>query len=129
MKLAIDQKSGLVIDPNTGLPIDFPDDSYNAFKKMREIDELRKELDRQKKEIETLKARPQPTGSKAGWEKAWYFVPLLVAAALTGYLVYRGWAEKPAVTIEFNVGEIIGGLLAGVGALMAGLAYFFKTKD
>lgn len=59
-------------------------------------------------------------------EKVWYFAPLLIVIAFTAYLVYRGWAEKPSVSIEYNVGEIIGGLLVGIGALMAGAAYAFR---
>lgn len=61
-------------------------------------------------------------------EKVWYFAPLLVVIIFTGYLVYYGWAEAPSVAINYNVGEIIGGLLTGIGALMAGAAYAFRRS-
>ena len=55
-----------------------------------------------------------------------YFAQLLVVIILTGYLVHHGWAEKPTVSIQYNVGEIIGGLLVGVGALIASISYGFR---
>jgi hypothetical protein len=59
-------------------------------------------------------------------EKAFYFVPLAVAVLFVAFLIWRGYAAQPTVSIDFNVGEIIGGLLAGVGALAAGIAYAIR---
>ena len=49
--MSVDRETGLVIDPDTNQPIIFPDDS---FKKVREIDELREQVDWQKKQIGVL---------------------------------------------------------------------------
>jgi hypothetical protein len=58
----------------------------------------------------------------------WLYVAIFgLISAVVGYIVYLGWAEKPTVNIEFNVGEIIGGILAGAGVLLAGGAYAAKT--
>ena len=59
-------------------------------------------------------------------EKKLYLVPLFAVVTFVAFLVYRGWAEKPEVTIDFNVGEIIGGSLAGLGALIAGVTYAYR---
>lgn len=56
-------------------------------------------------------------------ERALYVLPLTLAVLLVAWLVARGYANTPDVAIDFNVGEIIGGLLGGVGALVAGIAY------
>jgi hypothetical protein len=55
----------------------------------------------------------------------WVYVALLciVFIPLTGWLVYKGWATKPDVTIDYSIGEIIGGILIGGGAIIAGTAY------
>ena len=52
-----------------------------------------------------------------------YAVFLLVVVVAIGLLVWTGWANKPDVSIDFNVGEIIGGLLVGIATMIAGLAY------
>jgi hypothetical protein len=60
---------------------------------------------------------------------SWMFIFLLViAVCFTGFLLYKGRAERPTVAIDYNVGEIIGGILAGGGAAAAGAAYYFKSK-
>jgi hypothetical protein len=50
---------------------------------------------------------------------------LVVVIAFVAILVERGWAQHPAVSIDFNIGEIIGGALVGLGAPVAGVAYAF----
>lgn len=58
----------------------------------------------------------------------WFYVAIfLLISVLVGYIVSLGWVEKPSVIIEFNVGEIVGGILAGAGVLLAGGAYAAKT--
>ena len=57
---------------------------------------------------------------------------VLLLAAVVGfvsYLVLSNWANKPDVSIDFNVGEIIGGLLGGIGVLVAGVAYATTRSD
>ncbi|UNZ00234.1 hypothetical protein MQE36_07790 [Zhouia spongiae] len=61
----------------------------------------------------------------------WIYVALLCAVfiPLTGWLVYSGWANNPDVTIDFSIGEIIGGILIGGGAIIAGTAYSKSISD
>jgi hypothetical protein len=56
-----------------------------------------------------------------------YLFLLVLVIAFTALLVVKGFAQKPQVEIEFNVGELIGGFLAGAGAAAAGGAYAYKT--
>jgi len=56
-------------------------------------------------------------------------VALVVALLLTGYCVWKGWAQKPEVSIQYNVGEIVGGLLVGLGAVIAALSYASKRRN
>lgn len=86
---------------------------------------MREELKLLGDRIQILEARFKDSGVKERWNSLWYIAPLIIAVVFTGYLVSLGWAEKPDVSIEFNVGEIIGGSLAGVGALLAAVAYAF----
>ncbi|MCU1268179.1 MAG: hypothetical protein JWM21_4497 [Acidobacteria bacterium] len=56
-----------------------------------------------------------------------YLVTLLAIIAILGVAVWRGWSQRPEVTVDFNVGEIIGGILVGAGALTAGTAYALRS--
>jgi hypothetical protein len=78
--------------------------------------------------VEGLEARLKTKKLKETQEKIWYFAPLILVVVFTWLLVQHGWAEKPDVSIEFNVGEIVGGSLVGVGALIAGVAYAFGRR-
>jgi hypothetical protein len=84
---------------------------------------LQDELASVKSEVESLTKRSRPLIS-VGWV---YVGMFLFAIVVTGLLVWRGWAERPDVSIEYNVGEIIGGILAGAGVAAAGAAYALKT--
>lgn len=81
-------------------------------------------------EIEKLKSEISELGSQIKnqrqEEKKLYIVPLIVVVIFVAFLVYRGWAEQPEISIVFNVGEIIGGSLAGLGALIAGVTYAYR---
>lgn len=55
-----------------------------------------------------------------------YVIIFSLITLLLFYIVYLGWAEKPSINIELNVGEIIGGILAGAGVFLAGKAYAQK---
>ncbi len=84
----------------------------------RGMDEVRARLDRLDSQMVLLQKRTKPL--KRDWL---YLVIFGTAALLTVMLVARGWAQKPAVSIDFNVGDIIGGLLVGVAAVFASLSY------
>lgn len=51
---------------------------------------------------------------------------LVVIVVFVARLVGLGWVEKPEVSIVFNVGEIIGGTMIGLSALVASAWYVFK---
>ena len=55
-----------------------------------------------------------------------YLAILLVLIGFTVLIIYKGWAEQTTVSIEYNIGEIIAGLLAGTGVAIAGTAYASK---
>jgi hypothetical protein len=65
-----------------------------------------------------------PSLSRIDWL---YFALFILIVVFIGFLVWLGSAEKPKVSIEFKVGEIIAGILAGTGVLLAGGAYAVKT--
>lgn len=77
-------------------------------------------------DVAELRAKLQTKKLKQFSEKALYFLPLALAIGITAYLIHRGWAEKVSVSIDYNVGEIIGGLLVGIGVLVAGAAYALR---
>ena len=52
-----------------------------------------------------------------------YTLLLLLAFVLCGFIVSIGWAAAPNVNIEYNVGDILLGLLAGGGVAAAGGSY------
>lgn len=56
-----------------------------------------------------------------------YLVVFLFVASFTGYLVRLGWVQTPEVSIQYNVGEIIGAILVGAGAAAAGIAFALDT--
>lgn len=68
---------------------------------------------------EQLKAQRQE-------EKRWFIIPLILVIGFVSFLVYKGLANSPDVSINFDVGEIIGGSLAGLGALIAGVTYAYR---
>jgi hypothetical protein len=85
-----------------------------------------KTLQARVRELETkVRAQPAPLPQPSPQPKdhLWFIVLLTLALGATVLLVAHGWAERPTVSIEYNVGEIIGGLLVGIGALIAALAY------
>jgi hypothetical protein len=61
-------------------------------------------------------------------------VMIAVAVAVMTVIVFSVvlilWARgtQPTVSIDFNVGEIIGGALGGLGALIAGVAYALRNR-
>ena len=82
------------------------------------LDELRRRLTEMESQIALLRKRTRPL------RRDWLYLVIFGTAALfTVMLVARGWAQKPTVSIDFNVGDIIGGLLVGVAAVFASLSY------
>lgn len=58
-----------------------------------------------------------------------YLAVLLTTIVVIAILLHYGLAQTPTVNVEFNVGEIIAGLLVGTGALVAGVAYARKVPS
>ena len=55
-----------------------------------------------------------------------YFMVFVVLVMVLAPLVWLGYADKPTINVEFNIGEIIGGLLIGVSAVTASVTYTMK---
>lgn len=82
------------------------------------LDELAKRLD--------AAGASRLTSQKMGTiRKLHWLYPILFAAAVLGVaaLVSAQLAEKATVSISFNVGEIIGGVLLGISAIWAAIVY------
>lgn len=61
--------------------------------------------------------------------KNWlYLIIFSVIVVVTGFIVAYGWAEKPTVSITYNVGDIISGLLVGISAVLASI-FYVHSKD
>jgi hypothetical protein len=83
-----------------------------------EIGEMRRRLNEMEPQMAMLLKRTRPL------RRDWLYLVIFGTAALfTVVLVARGWAQKPTVSIDFNVGDIIGGLLVGFAAVFASLSY------
>jgi len=96
--------------------------------------------EKEKRTANNLDPQVQPPVSGAGHSvkpknmhatilNLFYLILLIIVIALVGVLLARGLIQETTVNvnIEFNVGEIITGLLAGGGVAAAGGAYAFKT--
>jgi hypothetical protein len=89
----------------------------------KQIKETMGDIETLKVEIGKLNERVKAQRQE---EKKLYLLPLMAIILFVAFLVCRGWAEKPSVSITFNVGEIIGGSLVGLGALIAGVTYAYR---
>lgn len=96
---------------------------------MRLIDEKARFALSQFSELERQAGhQAQTTPSPRHARVNWIYITLLAGVlGVTAVLVVWGWAKKPTVSIEYDVGAIIGGVLAGAGAAAAGIAYAVKT--
>jgi hypothetical protein len=56
-----------------------------------------------------------------------YLLVIFVFIVVLAPLVWLGYASKPTINVEFNIGEIIGGLLIGVSAVSASFTYARKN--
>lgn len=72
-------------------------------------------------------SRKSKTGKPSGVLTLMYLVILLILVGITILIVCKGWAEDISVSIEYNIGEIIAGILGGTGIAVAGVAYAYKT--
>ena len=82
-------------------------------------------------EIQELKGAVEEVKKRPSMPKAVNFAYVFVLAiiiVITGFFVMKGWAEKPEISIQYNVGEIIGGILIGLGAAVAGIAYALRVR-
>ncbi|MCG3158138.1 MAG: hypothetical protein DKINENOH_04779 [bacterium] len=96
-----------------------PEWAYPMDEKIQKLEDELQNLDDRLKKLEK-KERPL--------QKHWIYLVLFgIIVVFTGFLVARGWAEKPSVSIDYNVGEIIGGLLLGVAALIGAVTYLRKS--
>jgi hypothetical protein len=85
---------------------------------------MREELKLIAARVEGLETRLNTKKLEQAPGKVRYVLALILVILITALLVWRGWAQKPDVSIEFNVGEIVG----GVGVLVAGLVYAFGHR-
>jgi Flp pilus assembly protein TadB len=99
----------------------------------RDRDELQEELantqERVRKLEQTLEQLRQR--SAPGWlgGNGWILATLLIVIAVVVVLVWRGWAATPTVSIDFSAGEMIGGVLVGSAALVAGASYAKRRRE
>jgi hypothetical protein len=76
---------------------------------------------------------PMPVTPSKTWKAV--FGTLVTIVVLVGVIglsawVFEKWLEpRTQVSIDFSIGEIIGGLLVGLGALIAGLKYAPKPPN
>lgn len=97
-----------------------------------------KETLRLRRQIEELRAQLEfgkPSKDVTLWNRLNsrvnlpYLVILCLAVVLVGGLVVLGFTAKMAVNVDFNVGELIGGLLVGTGAAAAGISYATRNHE
>ena len=76
--------------------------------------------------VQELEARLQAEKQKGERKNLWLIVSFAFVTLFAVFMVSRGSAVKPSAAIDFNHSEIVGGFLAAIGALAAGVAYAFK---
>ncbi|MFZ3018873.1 MAG: hypothetical protein WA056_10495 [Gallionella sp.] len=95
----------------------------DAWRLNRQIEDLRAEIEFGK-----------PANSVTFWDRLNsrvnlpYLVIFCLVIVLIGGLVLIGMTATMTVNVEFNVGEIIGGLLVGTGVAAAGVSYATKNN-
>ncbi len=103
------------------------DQSVDDLAKHR-VDQARKQFElAQPAEIRELRNKAQSDSEARRLVNRAYLVALVTVLVLVGLAVWSGWSQKPEVTVDFNVGEIIGGVLVGAGAMTAGAAYALRS--
>jgi hypothetical protein len=96
-------------------------------KSINEVNEVQKKLQERidgiNSKLDLLDKRSKPVIA-VSWA---YLAVFIIMVAVTAFLFWLGWGKEVKASINYNVGEIIGGLLAGTGAAVAGTAYALKT--
>lgn len=104
----------------------YQEDKEEQNKRMKKIENQESELRNELDDLKHQPRKPEETGSPVAAGLI-YVIVFVLAVVSTGLLVRYGWVTKPQVSIQYNVGEIIGGLLVGAGALAAGVAYALRS--
>lgn len=82
----------------------------------------------QPEEIQKLR-RKASVGSGRRALNLFYLAAIVIIVALVGLCIRLGLAQTAEITVDFNVGEIIGGVLVGAGAAAAGGAYALRAVN
>lgn len=110
--------------------IDRTEDEAQSRATGRDVWELKKQIEDLKAELEFGK----PARAVTFWNRLNsranlpYLIVLFLVAILIGGLVLISTTATMTVSVEFSVGEIIGGLLVGTGVAAAGISYATKDK-
>lgn len=109
--------------------IDRTEDEAQSKGAAKDAWKLRKQIDDLKAELEFGK----PASAVTFWDRLSsrvnlpYLVILSLVVVLVGGLVFIGMTATMTVSVDFSIGEIIGGLLVGTGVAAAGISY--ATRD
>lgn len=92
------------------------------------VRDLQDEVGRLRAALQARLSKPDKQPARTRWfQIIMYPAGFLVFAGITVALVSQRMAERPTVEISYEIGGIIQGALAGIGALVAGGAYAAKT--
>jgi hypothetical protein len=92
------------------------------------VRDLQDEVGRLKAALHERLSKPDKQPARRRWfQIIMYPAGLLVFVGITAALASQRMAETPTVEISYEIGGIIQGALAGIGALVAGGAYAAKT--
>jgi len=92
------------------------------------VRDLQDEVGRLKASLHERLSKPDKQPARRRWfQIIMYPAGLLLFVGITVALVSQRMAERPTVEISYEIGGIIQGALAGIGALVAGGAYAAKT--
>lgn len=97
----------------------------------RMISELQEELENTTQQLVEANSKvaflePTPAKQQRTLLFIGYYSYALVLLCVA-YVMYWGISVSPDISVEINVGELIGGSLVGIGAALAGGAYAIKT--
>ena len=91
---------------------------------IKQQESLTNEIGKLNTNIQKLMIKTKPLA------KNWlYLIIFSVIVVVTGFIVAYGWAEKPTVSITYNVGDIISGLLVGISAVLASIFYIHSQDS
>ena len=90
------------------------------------IDSLKDNVSELTSRVKLLEGKKRKDNLK---EALLYIIIFGAAAVFTVYFVAKGKTQPPTVSIIYNVGDVIGGLLVGVAAVLAGVSYMLKRRE